>query len=113
MCKSALIEIATAKGATSRGPEGARATSAAGLWRNGPMRCLVVVMFALAAPHALGQSRDGGARPVASAAIDFRIVIPETLHLGSQPERRRKSVAFVSRTTQSVNGRTVVTVARP
>ena len=49
----------------------------------------------------------------ASASLDFRIVIPETLHFNSQAVRRARSQPFISRTTQADAGRMVVTVARP
>ena len=78
------------------------------------MCSLAVLMFALVASPAMAASTGaGGESREVSASLDFRIVIPETLHIDSMPERRRKSLAFVSRTTQTRDGLTVVTVARP
>jgi len=92
----------------------ARTTTGPRLRWTGPMCSLAVLMFALVASPAMAASTGaGGESREVSASLDFRIVIPETLHIDSMPERRRKSLAFVSRTTQTRDGLTVVTVARP
>jgi len=49
----------------------------------------------------------------ASAALQFRIVIPETLQLDPSRQPRGKAHVFVSRTVTVENGRSVVTVAKP
>ena len=79
------------------------------------MRILFALVFALAsfAAPAASTTAGGESASKAQASVDFRIVIPETLHLDSQGERRKRSQSFVSRTTQLREGRTVVTVAWP
>lgn len=79
------------------------------------MRILIVLVFALASSgaSAASTSASGESANKAQASVDFRIVIPETLHMESQDERRKRSQSFVSRTTQVREGQTVVTVARP
>jgi hypothetical protein len=79
------------------------------------MRSIALVALVLSASPVLAESTQAsGTQAVkASAALDFRIVIPETLHVDSQSERRARSQAFVSRTTQALDGRVMVTVARP
>ena len=54
---------------------------------------------------------DSGAR--ASAAVDFRIVIPETVRFSQGQEQRDRTRQFTSRTVESIEGRQVITVARP
>ena len=50
----------------------------------------------------------------ASATIEFRIVIPETLQVDpSRQQPRGRARGFVSRTVTMENGRSVVTVAKP
>jgi hypothetical protein len=74
----------------------------------------VLALVLLASPvFAASVSVNGEQASKASAAVDFRIVIPETLHIDSQVTRRARSQSFISRTTQVEAGRTVVTVARP
>lgn len=79
------------------------------------MRIAIALLLALASSAAWAGSTmaAGDQASKAQASLDFRIVIPETLNFDSQVERRRKSQTFVTRTTQSSDGRTVVTVARP
>lgn len=79
------------------------------------MRVIVVLALLLSTSPVWAESmRASGEHAVeAQAQLEFRIVIPETLHLESRAERRKKSQVFVSRTTQSQDGRVVVTVARP
>lgn len=79
------------------------------------MHIALAPLFALASFTASGASTVAGgdqAGPV-QAGGNFRIVIPETLHVGSQAERLKRSQTIVSRTTQQQEGRTLVTVARP
>ena len=55
-----------------------------------------------------------GVSPVrASASLQFRIVIPETLKIDPSRQPRGKARVFVSRTVTVENGRSVVTVAKP
>ncbi|MHB8911732.1 MAG: hypothetical protein ACYC42_03625 [Lysobacter sp.] len=79
------------------------------------MRIAIALVFALAsfAASAAPTVVSGERANKAQASLDFRIVIPETLHFDSQTQRRKKSQTFVSRTTQLQDGRTLVTVARP
>jgi hypothetical protein len=49
----------------------------------------------------------------ARAALQFRIVIPETLQLDPSWQPHGKARVFVSRTVTVENGRSVVTVAKP
>lgn len=70
---------------------------------------LVVSVPALAAqPHAAE-----GTATRASAALDFRIVIPETVRFVQGQEQRDRTRQFTSRTVESIDGRQVTTVARP
>ena len=74
----------------------------------------VLALVLLTSPvFAASMSASGEQASKASAAVDFRIVIPETLHIDSQAIRRARSQPFISRTTQVDAGRTVVTVAKP
>lgn len=79
------------------------------------MRIVVALALVLSASPVLAASMQAGGEQAvkASAALNFRIIIPETVHLDSQAQRRARSQAFVSRTTQAQDGRMVVTVARP
>lgn len=59
-------------------------------------------------------SPPAGVSPVrASASLQFRIVIPETLQIDPSRQPRGKARVFVSRTVTVENGRSVVTVAKP
>jgi hypothetical protein len=51
--------------------------------------------------------------PRASAALDFRIVIPERVRFSQGQEQRDRTRQFTSRTVESIDGRQVTTVARP
>ena len=86
-----------------------------GFWRTGTMRIVAALALVLSMSPALAEPMRAGGEPAvrSSAALDFRIVIPETLHIDSRPERRKKSQEFISRTLQSQDGRQVLTVARP
>ena len=67
--------------------------------------------FAMSAQKSAGPS---GTQPVkASAVLQFRIVIPETLQLDPPPLPRHRANVFVSRTVTLEAGRSVVTVAKP
>lgn len=85
------------------------------LWK-GTMQIVAIVVLAVSSFSALAEpvrARGAPTTKQAQAYLDFRIVIPETLHIGSVSERHRKSLAFVSRTLQAEGGRTILTVARP
>lgn len=49
----------------------------------------------------------------ASASVDFRIVIPETVRFTRGEEQRGRTRQHTSRTVEVVDGQQVVTVARP
>jgi len=49
----------------------------------------------------------------ASASVDFRIVIPETLRMVEAREQRDPTRQFTSRTTEHADGREIITLARP
>jgi hypothetical protein len=67
--------------------------------------------FAMSAQKSAGPT---GSQPVkASAVLEFRIVIPETLQLDPPTFPRRRGNVFVSRTVTLEAGRSVVTVAKP
>lgn len=79
---------------------------------------LVLAMLVAAFPaFAMSAQKSGapaGAQPVkASAVLQFRIVIPDTLQLDPPPLPRRRANVFVSRTVTLEEGRSVVTVAKP
>ncbi|MFD0738435.1 hypothetical protein ACFQZQ_03930 [Lysobacter koreensis] len=46
------------------------------------------------------------------AQLDFRIVIPETLHAGTRDQQRRRSRQVVTRSTEVRGDRIVTTFAR-
>ncbi len=79
------------------------------------MSLVAALALILSASPVLAESTQasGDQAVKASAALNFRIVIPETLHFDSQAQRRARSQAFISRTTQALEGRMLVTVARP
>jgi hypothetical protein len=79
------------------------------------MRFAMLLALLLPAATALaGSQHESSEQPLkAQAYLDFRIVIPETLHIRSSAERRKRVTTFVSRTTRSHENRTVVTVAQP
>lgn len=79
------------------------------------MRIALALLLTLAsfAASATSTVATGDQATKVTASVDFRIVIPETLHLDSQAQRQKRSHSFVSRTTQQQDGRTLVTVARP
>jgi len=54
-----------------------------------------------------------GSPAKASAVLQFRIVVPETLQLDPSRQPQGKARVFVSRTVTVENGRSVVTVAKP
>jgi len=59
-------------------------------------------------------SRPADGSPAkASAVLQFRIVVPETLQLDPSRQPQGKARVFVSRTVTVENGRSVVTVAKP
>jgi len=100
---------------TARGAVIAGAGNSHGFKRQWTMHIVMVLALAVSTfPVSAESMRASGEQAVkAQAYLDFRIVIPETLHIDSRAERRKKSQTFVSRTIQSEDGRTVVTVARP
>ena len=67
--------------------------------------------WAMSVQTSTASSEAGRAK--ASAALEFRIVIPETLQLDPPPLPRRRGNQFVSRTVRTEEGRSVVTVAKP
>ncbi|MGH8077023.1 MAG: hypothetical protein ACREPE_06830 [Lysobacter sp.] len=79
------------------------------------MRIVAALALVLLTSQVLAASTQASGEQAvkSSASLDFRIVIPETLHLNSQAVRRARSQPFISRTTQADAGRMVVTVARP
>lgn len=99
----------------SRAGVAGRATGGCGWWRKGTLRIVAALALLLSTSPLLAESMHAsGDQAVKSrAGLDFRIVIPETLHIDSQAQRRAKSQPFISRTTQAEAGRMVVTVAKP
>ena len=77
------------------------------------MYLVAIIALALSSFAAAAEPLRASGEPTAGAYVDFRIVIPETLHIDSRAERRSRLQTFVSRTIRAENGRTVVTVARP
>lgn len=97
----------------SRADSAPRADHGAGWNRNAAMQLVAITALAVSSFAVVAEPMRVGGEPTARAYVDFRIVIPETLHIDSRAERRSRSQTFVSRTTQAEDGRTVVTVARP
>ena len=64
------------------------------------MRILATLVFAPAsfAAPAVSMSAGGESSGKVQASLDFRIVIPETLHVDSQGGRRKRSQPFDTRT---------------
>lgn len=52
-------------------------------------------------------------RTSASASVNFRIVVRETLSLGGQQQKARPHSPLLTQTVSVENGREVVTLARP
>jgi hypothetical protein len=83
------------------------------------MRTALLLAMLLAACPAFAMSAQKSAHPAgpqplkASAVLEFRIVIPDTLQLEPPPLPRRRANVFVSRTVTLEAGRSVVTVAKP
>lgn len=79
------------------------------------MRIVAMLALIMATSPVLAASTQASGEQAtkASAGLDFRIVIPETLHINSEAQRRARSQPVISRTTEVAAGRTVVTVARP
>jgi hypothetical protein len=77
----------------------------------------MAIVFALGlstAPALAGSMHASGEQALrARATLDFRIVIPETLSIGPRATQHVRPQPHVSRTTQSQDGRIVVTIARP
>lgn len=75
----------------------------------------LLATLASASPAVLAAtaSTSGPEARSASASLDFRIVIPETVRFERGQEQRDRSRQFTSRTVEEVSGRQVVTVARP
>lgn len=90
-------------------------TAGNGFLRKGTLRVLAVLALIVATSPVLAASTQASGEQAtkASAGLDFRIVIPETLHINSEAQRRARSQPVISRTTEVAAGRTVVTVARP
>jgi hypothetical protein len=85
----------------------------------GPVRgrliTLVATLLVISAPSVLANTTaaaETGPRQ-ASASLDFRIVIPETVRFEQGEEQRDRTRQFTSRTVEQVSGRQVMTVARP
>lgn len=79
-------------------------------WRS----ALLALTMASVMPALAGEAgvrEAGGTR--ASAALDFRIVIPETVRFVRNEEQRDRTRQYTSRTVEFVDGRRVTTVARP
>lgn len=83
--------------------------------RRGAWQAAVLVLaLVTSAPALAAQARGSGEAGVrASAALDFRIVIPETVRFVRNEEQRDRTRQFTSRTVEVVDGRRVTTVARP
>ena len=62
--------------------------------------------------HAESRQAQGDAR-TASASVDFRIVIPETVRFIESREQQARTRQFTSRSIERVDGREITTVARP
>ena len=83
------------------------------------MRHVVFMALLLSTSPAWAMSEQKSAPPAvgspikASAALQFRIVIPETLQIDPSRQPRGKAHVFVSRTVTVENGRSIVTVAKP
>ncbi|GHA70276.1 hypothetical protein [Cognatilysobacter bugurensis] len=74
----------------------------------------LLTVLLLAPPIVMAQPHAPGENPSqASAAVDFRIVIPETIRFVRNQEQRERTQQYTSRTVEAVDGRQVVTVARP
>lgn len=95
----------------------ARVPMLAGRGRRCAAKAAIPLSFALAfaSPAALAEqaSASGPGAGRVSASIDFRIVIPETVRFERGQEQRDRTRQYTSRTTETVNGQQVVTVARP
>lgn len=78
---------------------------------------LLALLLSTSPVWAMSQEKSSppapGAPIRASSALQFRIVIPETLQLDPSRQPRGKSRAFVSRTMTVESGHSVVTVAKP
>lgn len=83
------------------------------------MRQAVLLALLLSTSPAWAMSQQKSAPPVAgapvtaSAGLEFRVVIPETLQIDPSRQPRGKARSFVSRTVTVESGRSVVTVAKP
>ncbi|MFC0677629.1 hypothetical protein ACFFGH_07205 [Lysobacter korlensis] len=79
------------------------------------LTALAATLLAISAPSVLASTTSAaetGPRQ-ASASLDFRIVIPETVRFEQGEEQRGRTRQFTSRTVEQVSGRQVVTIARP
>lgn len=97
----------------SRGAAVDRAIDGCGSMRSAMMYLLATIALSMSGFAVAAEAPAPAPSSSARAYVDFRIVIPETLHIDSRSERRAKSQAFVSRTRDTIGDRTVVTVARP
>jgi len=78
------------------------------------LRFLVPLMLILSAPVCAGTVHATGEQALkASTSLQFRINIPETVHIRSGTERRVSLRSFTSRSTHAEHDRIVVTVAKP
>lgn len=75
---------------------------------------LLAIAAAASVPAVAAQAHasDGGTAR-ASAALDFRIVVPEAVRFVYGQEQRDLTRQHTSRTVEVVEGRRVTTVARP
>lgn len=100
------------------GTSSARASMAAGRARRLlakaalPLSC-AFLLFVSPAAWAEQASVSGPNANRASASVDFRIVIPETVRFVRGQEQRDRTRQYTSRTVEVVDGQQVVTVARP
>lgn len=81
------------------------------------MAVLLAMLLSVSPAFAMSVEKSAAATSTgqmkASAVLEFRIVIPETLQLDPPPLPRRHANDFLSRTVSLEGGRSVVTVAKP
>lgn len=82
------------------------------------MRMVLPLAFAaalLAAPEARAAQSvvSGPAANRASAAIDFRIIVPESVRFMRGQEQRDRTRQYTSRTVEVIDGQRTMTIARP
>lgn len=77
-------------------------------------RALLCALAALVSTPCLAEQQVAtGSAPTVGASIDFRIVIPERIEVVAGHEQADRGRQFTSRTREVVDGREVITLARP